>query len=175
MLTSVKAKRGRPARKPDDTAFIYGLVCPHAGVVRYVGRTYSPYERLFGHIARATNDATKKWMAALIAEGRVPVVLTLEVTTQADAVHREHEWIRYYGRRHGELLLNRSGRPGVVTGSRPGPGRPLTNGEGFKKSLLIRTSPDRIENWKRAAGGERALSDWIRRTLDAAAGGPPTG
>jgi hypothetical protein len=170
MHTVAVPVRKRRVRNPEDTAFIYGLVCPHENIVRYVGRTFSPYNRLFGHIAEATNDDTRAWFMSLVAEGRLPHVITLEVTTFKEASRRELAWIRHYHRRHGPRLLNRSGIPAsestvIPRGRR---GRPPVADKLVPKAIRLLQS--RIPVYEAAAAADgMEWSEWVRDALERAA------
>lgn len=62
--------------------FIYALVSPNSGAVRYVGFSRKPKERLRRHIAKGREESPRypvhRWVAALIARGQVPIMQILE-------------------------------------------------------------------------------------------------
>jgi hypothetical protein len=56
---------------------VYHLVDPRTAVVRYVGMTRNPKNRLRGHIAEAQerdNTDKKRWIRELLAAGMQPVL-----------------------------------------------------------------------------------------------------
>lgn len=61
--------------------WIYGLKCPIAGVIRYVGKSENPHKRFIKHIAAANrNEAdhhTSRWLRKLIAQGLRPELVIL--------------------------------------------------------------------------------------------------
>lgn len=95
-------------REHKDTVFIYGLACPKANVVRYVGQAISPYRRLMDHALRNDNPALSRWIAWLSCDGMMPRLLILEVATTSTVINREAVWIRHFYALHGEMLFNRS-------------------------------------------------------------------
>lgn len=58
--------------------YVYHLIDPRTGVVRYVGKAASPKSRLKSHIAEAQKrQVTEKqvWIAELLALGREPLLV----------------------------------------------------------------------------------------------------
>lgn len=99
---------------------IYGLVCPRANVVRYVGKTVNPSSRLWGHIRKPTSKKARQWFDALLQSGAIPRVITLEVASIDTLDAREQAWIAYYRKKVGEMLLNQMH-------NRPKPSRPMSD------------------------------------------------
>jgi hypothetical protein len=64
-----------------DVARIYGLVCPVAGCVRYIGKATDPERRLAAHLSSARTGRTKyhhgRWLRKLLADGLSPSVVVL--------------------------------------------------------------------------------------------------
>lgn len=80
------------------TTYIYGLQCPLAGVIRYVGKSKSPRQRLYAHITSANsgkfNHYAAKWLRKLIAAGLRPELVILEaVPDSEDWAARERFYI----------------------------------------------------------------------------------
>lgn len=78
--------------------YIYGLECPIAGVIRYVGKSINPQKRLRGHISGANNGSyrhhTSAWLRKLIAAGLEPrLVILEEVVDGRDWRQAERSWI----------------------------------------------------------------------------------
>lgn len=61
--------------------FIYGLVCPVDGIVRYVGKSTKPDRRLRAHISGAVRKAydhhTARWIRRLVSDGMRPELIIL--------------------------------------------------------------------------------------------------
>lgn len=61
--------------------YIYGLVCPVAGVVRYVGKSIAPERRRAAHINAAMrgdyNHRTARWIRKIAAVGLEPALIIL--------------------------------------------------------------------------------------------------
>jgi hypothetical protein len=56
----------------DAVTFIYALIDPRDGVVRYVGQAVNPHRRLSGHLSRARTNPTSRahrWLNELLAAG----------------------------------------------------------------------------------------------------------
>lgn len=93
---------------------IYLLLDPRTGEVRYVGQTQqSLRKRLTGHVTGARWQPScyrDRWIGKLLADGRRPVIVAVEETTDADS--RECFWITHY-RAAGCRLVNMTpGGPG---------------------------------------------------------------
>ncbi len=78
--------------------YIYGLKCPVAGVVRYVGKSINPQKRLIAHLTGARTGAykhhTSAWLRKVIAEGLLPELVILEeVQPGQDWRSIERAWI----------------------------------------------------------------------------------
>lgn len=62
--------------------YIYGLVCPIAGIVRYIGKSLNPRQRLRAHVLGAVRGAydhhTARWLRRLHAIGLVPELRIIE-------------------------------------------------------------------------------------------------
>ncbi len=61
--------------------YIYGLFCPIAETIRYVGKSVNPNDRLLGHLKHARNGNSKhhtgRWLAKLLKQDLVPEVIIL--------------------------------------------------------------------------------------------------
>ena len=78
--------------------FIYGLKCPIAGVIRYVGKSTNPQKRLIRHIAGAnrneTDHHTARWLRKLCNVGLRPELVILhEVLNEEKWQDVEREFI----------------------------------------------------------------------------------
>lgn len=71
------------------TVYIYGLVCPTAGVVRYIGKSINPESRLRAHIMAAVrgdyNHHTARWLRKLHALGLEPSLKILSEVGEGDS------------------------------------------------------------------------------------------
>lgn len=68
--------------------YIYGLVCPIAGVVRYVGKSTRPQARLRAHIHGAVREAydhhTSRWLRKLKAADLEPTLIILHEVAEGE-------------------------------------------------------------------------------------------
>lgn len=104
-------------------SFVYGLVDPRTGEIRYIGRTCRKLEtRLSGHISArhqryaGGSKAKRAWINELIDAGLKPTIRALETfDSELDALEAEGRWIKK-GMAEGWPLTNRqkSGR-GMVS------------------------------------------------------------
>lgn len=90
---------------------VYTIVCPYTGDMMYVGATaVSIDDRLRDHI-KSTRHPKKKdkpfyqWLSMLLEHGAEPGVITLEIVTDGNLLHREVFWIKKL-RAEGYKLLN---------------------------------------------------------------------
>lgn len=86
------------------TSFIYGLVDPHTGLIRYIGKTSYGAERVRLHWSRRSGGRTYKdnWLRTLSEECEVEV---LEEVSKELLCEKERAWISY-GREAGWPLTN---------------------------------------------------------------------
>jgi hypothetical protein len=108
-------------------AYIYGLVCPIEGKVRYVGKSGNPVQRYMGHLSeaesrrqseerarcegltlRAPRTDKQEWLLALDADGLEPeLAIFEEVEGSEEALAQaEQRWIDCF-RSQGHPLLNK--------------------------------------------------------------------
>lgn len=93
--------------------YIYGLVCPVAGQVRYVGKTLDLPNRLRLHIQKAQTGQVKhhcaQWIRKLLRQNLAPTLIVLyEVKAEEDWRDAEKRVIREY-REAGAPLTNSTG------------------------------------------------------------------
>lgn len=75
--------------------FIYALIDPRTGDVRYVGATTDVQRRLREHLRRKEFRYCSRWIQSLLAEGLTPCVWVLEVV--GDGWQRaERRWIEMF-------------------------------------------------------------------------------
>jgi len=82
-----------------DTTFIYGLVDPRTGYVRYVGKANKPAYRLSMHLTPAEmKDTSHKnsWLRGLLREGKKPELIILQSVGKSAWQDAERGWIAYY-------------------------------------------------------------------------------
>jgi len=88
------------------TTYIYGLVDPETGEMRYVGKSNNPKVRYQYHLAdKNTNPHKTAWISGLSKRGLKPNLVILEETTREKWEERERYWIKRY-RDEGAPLVN---------------------------------------------------------------------
>lgn len=94
--------------------WIYGLVCPETGLIRYIGQSQDPHARANSHGHVTAARAIVAWHQELSHKGLAPTLVLLErVGDDAEALAAEREWIARY-HRFGDLL---NSQPGVASPS----------------------------------------------------------
>jgi hypothetical protein len=79
-----------------DKVFIYVLIDPVQGLVRYVGKTHAPYFRLRQHLVETGAEAIRNWLDELGRDGVSPVMAIVDVTEVGRADESELEWIQHF-------------------------------------------------------------------------------
>lgn len=77
--------------------FIYTLIDPATGAIRYVGKSADPIKRLAVHIARARSGCEthcRRWIAKCLASGVVPLIDVVDCADDHRAANEaERRWI----------------------------------------------------------------------------------
>jgi hypothetical protein len=122
--------------------YVYGLLDPDSGALRYIGQTTGPIGfRLGGHLmaASAGKHRVSKWIATVVRQGKMPVIRVLAEArdiVELGALEREHiararieghELLNVYGGTRGRPPWARKMRC-VATGE---------EGEAFREILKI--------------------------------------
>jgi len=95
---------------PQKTFSIYTLSCPKTGVVRYVGATKNPKERIRCHIKDAKNKNSSpvhKWINSLLDKGLSPIMDIVDTGDTDTWQEKEKYWIQRY-KDMGCALLNQT-------------------------------------------------------------------
>src|ERR1700742_1418287 len=81
------------------TIFIYVLIDPRDGKVRYVGKSNNPKRRLTRHncIAESKGLRRAKWIGELRSLGLTATMEVLEACSADNWKERERYWIQHYG------------------------------------------------------------------------------
>lgn len=101
------------------SVMIYGLHCPVANSIRYVGKTENPEARLSTHVASARSGRSKhhagRWIRKLLASGQAPTLIPLQMIGGGESWQlAERRWISF-GRSEGWPLTNSTeGGEGLV-------------------------------------------------------------
>lgn len=113
--------RGRVAEFPDEYAgfvfdddsepagrlcYIYALIDPRTGEVRYIGKSHRPCERLANHLNDRSICHRTNWLRSLVAAGLKPTLKILaEAYPSSSWQAAERAWIQY-AREQGWPLTN---------------------------------------------------------------------
>jgi len=109
--------------------YIYGLVDPVNGVIKYIGKTNNPKRRVKEH-NRLCNlkPNTKKniWIKNILDKGLKTSIVIVEVTDELKWKERERYWIKYYREITKDLTNTSDGGCGVGG---------IVRSKNFKKNL----------------------------------------
>lgn len=89
--------------------YIYGLVDPNNGMVRYIGASKMPYQRLLGHCCLGLDDWQRdtlkgEWIYELKIKGQRPFICLLDLCSIDMVDELESKYYDIYN--IGENLLN---------------------------------------------------------------------
>jgi hypothetical protein len=90
--------------------YIYGLVCPIDGCIKYIGKTENRERRLACHLSETKfNPKKRRWMKSIKKLGLRPSLVTIsENDCYIDASLEEEMWIKAYNYFGAKLLNYRS-------------------------------------------------------------------
>lgn len=140
------------------TVYIYGLRCPVAGQIRYIGKSIDPTKRYGRHIGSARrgeyNHHTANWIRNLLSRGLVPELCVLEEVKAGERWQDvERHWI---------AIAERLGWP-LTNSTRGGEGLDYidpADAESYKKNLSramkeLWNRPERVEQAR-----ARSIAAW---------------
>lgn len=154
------------------TTYIYGLVCPLALTIRYIGKSSDPARRLQEHLNAATKGGkyyAANWLRKLQSQSLVPTVVVLEVVAPGqDWAEAERRQIAEHRAAGYPLTNSTEGGDGAALTC------PLALERARQSSILAHARPEvkekdrqnSLKNWanpeyraKHAEGMKRAFSD----------------
>lgn len=142
---------------------IYGLHCPLAGHVKYVGKAVNVLYRFNRHIGPETfKEETHKtrWIRKLLALGLSPELVILEETDEENWADREKWWIAHY-RNQGIVLTNSTdGGEGVAFGSKRPPEHCKKISDGMRGKKY---PPERCANISKALVGKKLSPERVKK------------
>lgn len=98
--------------------YVYALIDPRDGIVRYIGVTSEPGVRLLGHYSESKiyqNSDKDLWISDLLKNNLKPAMMILSYVNMIYAAKEEIKWIAHYREISGEKLLNqRPGGEGII-------------------------------------------------------------
>ncbi len=164
------------------TTYIYGLVDPRDGCVRYVGKANDARRRLRRHLLDRACCRKVRWIQTLATNGLQPGLVILE---EADAQHwqeAERKWILQYGRDNltNETDGGESGKSGLARSAETRKaisealrGKPLSEATKRSVSIALKGHPVSAETRAKLSLAGKAqkgkpLSDEHRRKLSLA-------
>ena len=105
------------------TTFIYGLVDPVTGYVRYIGKADDPTIRLQRHFCRRELSARSHkahWLRELAAKGLRPGIIIIEKVSKSEWQEAERRWIAHYRSvlGHDVITNTTSGGDGIDKGTK---------------------------------------------------------
>lgn len=98
------------------TTFIYGLLDPRNGQLRYIGKSNNPTARRYEHVCASQIAAPTHrnyWIKSLLTDGVKPEMLILEEVSTNDWKKAERWWISYWKFVGSNLVNGTSGGEGL--------------------------------------------------------------
>ena len=100
---------------PKGCTYIYGLVDPRDNMLRYVGKSIRPLERLSNHLNEKSNCHRSHWLHLLKRNGIKPRIVVLEVVGEGRTWQEaEREWIAMFREAGFNLVNSTDGGDGVT-------------------------------------------------------------
>lgn len=96
MIEWIQSGFNKSIRAESNQAYIYALVDPTTGLIRYIGKTCKSLSaRLGGHKQDSINNKTRKerWIAKLLRLGVHPVIELIEIVPRENWKEFERAWI----------------------------------------------------------------------------------
>lgn len=96
-----------------NALYVYALLDPIDGIIKYIGITDAPTKRLNAHLCRARNinkiSRKDMWIRSVVERGRSPILVVIDVVEKGgDALRTETEWIEHFYK-VSPLLTNKVG------------------------------------------------------------------
>ena len=98
----------------DDTTFIYGLVDPRDGRMRYVGKANDPEKRLFQHVHEKGDSHKRRWIEVLNRVSLCPRLVYLAKVEKAKWKEAEKFQIAFFRGRDMADLNKTDGGDGLI-------------------------------------------------------------
>ena len=163
----------------DRRWYIYALVDPRTGAVRYIGKSFDPAQRLRGHIAdsRRMTTASARWILGLRKLALAPCMRIIDAGIGGGFDVAERLWIAEYRRRadagYPRLLNHDAGGRGADTKSaetrrkmsEAAKGRPRSEETRRRLSDAMLASPHYAENCLRLLRAGTTHSEESRRKI----------
>jgi hypothetical protein len=147
--------------------YIYGLVDPDSGMVRYVGKSDEPKVRYLRHIGtqELRADTHKaRWLRELLAENKKPVLLVLACVPSLQWQNYERYWIAHL-KPLGMLTNTTDGGDGITKGMKH---RPESVAKIIKALTGRKLSAESIEKIKQSLKNKTVVTQERRDKLSVA-------
>ncbi len=138
------------------TTFIYTLLDPRTGEIRYVGKADNPKKRLVGHLRQCKRGGSHRahWLRLLLAEGFNPSLEVIDEVLQSEWAAVECAYVIFYKEQGCDLVNSTPGGEGFGTGA--------------NHPLFGRPRPPEVRAKLSAANKGKRLSPEVRAKLMAA-------
>ncbi len=110
-----------------STTFIYALLDPRTGEIRYVGKANDPKKRLVDHLRQCKFGESHRvhWLRQLLANGVGPLLEVVDEVSQSEWAAAECAYVTFYKEQGCNLVNSTPGGEGFGTGeAHPLFGRP---------------------------------------------------
>lgn len=147
------------------TTFLYILLDPNTGLIRYLGKADNPFARFRDHCRkiRLRRTATNNWISGLVKKSQRPLMEILDEVPESEWMFWEREYIRVF-RAIGIPLLNHTlgGEGGALDAESQA--RRVATITGRKQT------PEHIEKVARAGRGRKRSEETRRKLREALTG-----
>lgn len=92
-----------------EISYIYLLLCPDSGQVRYVGQSVNPSNRYKGHINDVAKTYKVNWINKVKERGVFPELKIIASASKDEITNQENYWIDFYKCGRGKLTNSAAG------------------------------------------------------------------
>lgn len=169
------------------SVYVYALIDPVDGRIRYVGKSSEPRERLTTHIREARRGGplhSRRWIASVLKNQKTPELMLLAICESNDEANVEERWWIAKLTAQGADLTNRTpGGDGQPKGYKPTPeaieaaraklrGQHRTDEQRERLRQAFSTPEARADRRERVTRLKADNQDWLARVRKGRTGMP---
>ena len=150
--------------------YIYCLIDPRCGSVRYIGKSNNPQKRWYDHVEDRGQTYKARWVRSVLACGYKPILGILEEVDEGDWREAEQRWILLL---KDEPLTNLTpGGEGLHNPSEETRKRMSIAAKGNKNSVGRKHSPESRERIRQAKLGKPLTPEWRKKISESLRNNP---